>query len=203
LESRGHDAIPVDIPEDDPELGLPGFARVVEDAIGNVNDVVLVAQSLGGFTAPMVRKPVRMIVLLNAMIPNPGESPDDWWSNTGSGAARLAADEEAGRDPEFDLDRHFFHDVSDAARAMLLAGDPREPSPRAMSQPCDFRAWPEVPLKVLVGYDDRFFPPDFQRRIARDRLGLDPDEVAGGHLVALGNPDGLAARLVSYLAEFS
>jgi hypothetical protein len=77
LESRGHSAIAVDIPENDPDLGLAGFARIVQDAMGDVTDAVLVAQSLGGFTAPMVHKPVRMLVLLNAMIPTPGESPDE------------------------------------------------------------------------------------------------------------------------------
>ena len=52
-------------------------------------DVIAVAQSLGGFTAPMIHKPVRMIVLLNAMVPRSGESPNEWWGNTGSGSARL------------------------------------------------------------------------------------------------------------------
>jgi len=57
----------------------------------------------------MVRKPVQMIVLLNAMIPRSGESPNDWRGNTGSGAALREADLAAGRDPEFDFIRHFLH----------------------------------------------------------------------------------------------
>jgi len=64
-----------------------------------------------GFTAPMIRKPVRVIVLLNAMIPRPGESPNDWWGDTGSSSARREADLAAGRDPEFEPNRHFFHDL--------------------------------------------------------------------------------------------
>jgi pimeloyl-ACP methyl ester carboxylesterase len=169
--------------------------------MGDDADVILVAQSLGGFTAPMIRKPIRMIVLLNAMIPLPGESPNDWWGNTSSGSARRQADLAAGRDPEFDVDRHFFHDVPDDARAELLSAEAREPSAAAMAQPCRFARWPAVPTKVLIGRDDRLFPAEFQRRVARDRLGLDADEIPGGHLVALSNPSGLADMLVAYVAQ--
>jgi hypothetical protein len=47
---------------------------------------------------------------------------------------------------------------------------------------------------------DRFFPLEFQRRIAAERLGLDVDVVPGGHLVALGHPAELAERLIGYLS---
>lgn len=201
LRNRGHQAIAVDIREDDPALGLPEFASIVDDAIGDHRDVVLVAQSLGGFTAPMVRRSVRMIVLVNAMIPLPGERPGDWWEATGSGAARREADLAAGRDPDFDLDVHFLHDLPPDVKAELLSGEPREPADTAFGQPCEFTRWPDVPIKVLVGHDDRFFPADFQRRLARERLGLDADEIPGGHLVALSNSAGLAERLVDYAAQ--
>jgi pimeloyl-ACP methyl ester carboxylesterase len=201
LQTRGHQAVAVEIKENDPSMDLHGFAAVVEAAMGDDADVILVAQSLGGFTAPMVRKPVQMIVLLNAMIPLPGESPNDWWGNTGSGSARREADLAAGRDPDFDLDRHFLHDVPDDARAELLSTEAREPSAAAMAQPCAFARWPAVPTKVLIGRDDRFFPAAFQRRVAKERLGLDADEIPGGHLVALSNPSGLADMLVAYAAQ--
>lgn len=201
LAGRGHAAIAVDIQQDDPALGLPEYAAIVEAAIGERDDVVLVAQSLGGFTAPMVAKPVRMIVLLNAMVPLPGEKIADWWDATGSGAARRAADEAAGRDPEFDLERHFLHDLPDDARAELMSGSPRQTSDTAWNQPCGFRRWPDVPIKVLAGRDDRFFPVEFQRRVAKERLGLDTDEIAGGHLAAMSNPAGLADKLLAYASE--
>ena len=90
LERRGHQATAVDIAEDDPALGLPDYARIVDQAIGDRREVVLVAQSMGGFTAPMVGKPVAMIVLLNAMIPDPGETPGQWFEKT-PGPERRAA----------------------------------------------------------------------------------------------------------------
>jgi hypothetical protein len=50
----------------------------------------------------------------------------------------------------------------------------------------------------LGGRDDRFFPVEFQRRVVRERLGISPDEMAGGHLVALSRPKELADRLKAY-----
>lgn len=201
LDRRGHEALPVDIAQDDPALGLPEYARLVEQAIGDRAGVVLVAQSLGGFTAPMVRTPVRAIVLLNAMIPLPGEKPGDWWDATDSGEARRAADLAAGRDPEFDMETHFLHDLDDAARAALFAGPPpRDIAEPMWAQPCEFARWPDVPIHVLVGRDDRFFPADFQQRVAMDRLGLEADLIPGGHLVAVANPALLADKLLEYAA---
>jgi pimeloyl-ACP methyl ester carboxylesterase len=201
LERRGHEAIAVDIPEQDPALGLPEYADIVVAAIDGRDGVVLVAQSLGGFTAPMVatRVPVAMIVLVNAMIPLPGETPGAWWDDVESGAARRAADAAAGRDGAFDLETYFLHDLSDEARAVLLARPAYEPSNTPFDQPCEFERWPDVPTKVLIGADDRFFPANFQRRVAKDRLGLDADEIPGGHLVALSNPEAVADQLVGYV----
>ena len=76
LIEAGHDAIAVELPGDDDTAGLPRYTELVVDAIGSRADVVLVAGSLGGFTAPLVceRVPVRELVLVNAMIPDPGET---------------------------------------------------------------------------------------------------------------------------------
>ena len=204
LEGRGHEAIAVDIAQDDPALGLPQYADLVEAAIGDRSDVVLVAQSLGGFTAPVVatRTSVRMIVLLCAMIPLPGESPGEWWDATGSGPARRAADEAAGRDPEFDLERHFLHDLPDDVRTQME----RDPQPRPTadtiwSQPCDIERWPDVTTRVIAGRDDRFFPLEFQQRVSRERLGLEPDVLPGGHLLAKSRAAELADRLEEYVAS--
>ena len=199
LEARGHHAVAVDIREDDPALGLPEYAAIVEAAWPDTADVVVVAQSLGGFTAPMVRRDVRMIVLLNAMVPVPGETPGDWWANTGAIEARNASDAAAGHDTGYDEEWHFLHDVPDHVRRALTGG--RGPSSTPFGQPCTFARWPEVPIKVLAGRDDRFFPIEFQRRVARERLALEVDELPGGHLIALSHPAALADRLVGYLHE--
>ena len=78
----GHTA---DLPCEDPSAGLSDYADVAIAAIGDRRDAVLVAQSLGAFTAALVCTlvPVSMLVYINAMIPLPGESPGAWWANTG------------------------------------------------------------------------------------------------------------------------
>jgi pimeloyl-ACP methyl ester carboxylesterase len=67
------------------------------------------------------------------------------------------------------------------------------------TEPCRFEAWPDIPIHVIAGRDDRFFPIDFQRRVARERLQATVDELPGGHLIALSNPGGLVKQLLAYL----
>jgi pimeloyl-ACP methyl ester carboxylesterase len=71
----------------------------------------------------------------------------------------------------------------------------------AFGQPCTIERWPDVTTRVLGGRDDRFFPLEFQRQTARDRLGLGIDVIPGGHLVALSHPAELADRLDQYVTR--
>lgn len=205
LEELGHEALPVDLPAADDGAGLPQYAATVVHAIGDRDpqQVVLVAQSLAGFTAPLVCQKVRvaLLVLVNAMIPKPGETPGAWWSNTGHGEAKRRKNERDGRsaDAPFDPLIDFFHDVPQRVVDDAWAqGEPRQ-SDTVFGSPCTFNAWPAVPTRVLVGRDDRFFPAEFQQRVARQRLGISPDEMPGGHLVALSQPAELVRRLVAYV----
>jgi len=67
-------------------------------------------------------------------------------------------------------------------------------------EPWPLDTWPEVPTHVLIPNSDRLFPLDFQRRVASERLGLEIDEMAGGHLPMLSRPRELAQRLVELSA---
>jgi len=200
LRARGHEAVAVDLPGADESAGLPEYADAVAEAIGGRHEVVLVAQSMGGFTAPVVcaRIPGRLLVLVNAMIPLPGETPGAWWDNTGWETARIAAARAGGYPAEFDLATYFLHDVP----AEVVATGEGHNFPEAdiaFGQPCAIERWPDVPTRVLAGRDDRFFPLEFQRRIAGERLGAAVDSVPGGHLVALSRPAELTDQLTRYL----
>lgn len=199
LQARGHETVAVDLPGADESAGLPEYADLVVAAIGDHPDVVVVAQSMGGFTAPMAcaRASVGLLVLLNAMVPLPGETPGEWWDNTGSSAARLAAAEAGGYPTEFDLDTYFLHDVPDDVAAAGAAHE-RPEADVAFGQPCAVERWPDVTTRVIAATEDRFFPVEFQRRVAHDRLGVDADEVPGGHLAALSHPVELVDRLLKY-----
>ena len=197
LREAGHEATAVDLPGDDPQAGLPEYARLVGAAIDGRPDVVLVAQSLGGFTAPMVAAavPVSAIVFVNAMIPVPGETAGAWWDNTGQSEARVAAAERGGYSTEFDLHTYFLHDVP-AEVAATGEAHQRPEADAVFRSACDFSDWPPIPVKVVAGADDRFFPAKFQQRVARDRLGVEADVLPGGHLIALARPGSLASYLV-------
>jgi pimeloyl-ACP methyl ester carboxylesterase len=197
LERARHEAIAVDLPGDDESMGLDDYAEIVIRAIGDRSNVVLVAQSLGGFTAPLVaaRFPVRMLVFVNAMIPRPGETAGAWWENTGAAEARVAAAETGGYNPEFDLPIYFLHDIPEA----VLRDGPSGQRPQAeaiFGQPCSFGHWPSIPIRVVASTHDRFFPFEFQKRVARDRLEMDLEALPGGHLVALSNPQGVTDMLL-------
>ncbi len=198
LQAMGHDAVAVDLPGDDDGAGLDAYAEIVASAVAGRRDAILVAQSLGGFTAPLVsaRAPVTMLVLVNAMIPKPGETAGAWWGATGATEARERAAERGGYPEAFDLTTYFLHDLP--ADVLDASPPPREEASVVFGDPCGFERWPDIPIRVLAGRDDRFFPVEFQRRVARERLGIGIDEVPGGHLVALSNPDGVADRLLAY-----
>jgi pimeloyl-ACP methyl ester carboxylesterase len=200
LRERGHDAVAVKLPAADDSAGWSEYADVIVDAIGDRPEPVLVAQSLGGFSAPLAcaRKPVEKIVLLNAMIPKPGETGEAWWFNTGQREAQLEYLATIGVTPEEASDDRimYFHDVPlDVVAEAERRGEPRQ-SWTPMTQPWPLAAWPATPTRVLVGRDDRLFPEAFQRRVARERIGMEAETMPGGHLVALSDPEGVADRLI-------
>jgi alpha-beta hydrolase superfamily lysophospholipase len=194
LHARGHEAIAPDLPCEDDSAGLPEYADTVAGAIGDRTDLVVVAQSAGGFIAPLVcdRVAVRLLVLVAPMIPAPAEAPADYWAHTRY--------EEEVRDHYDDAIALFYHDVPPelAAEALRRA---RTPSEARMGEPSPLRAWPGVPTRVLICRDDRLFPTGYLRRVARERLGITPDEIDGGHTPALSRPRELADRLQAYAAE--
>jgi pimeloyl-ACP methyl ester carboxylesterase len=192
LRKRGHDTVAVDLPCDDDSAGLSEYADTVIEAINGRADLVVVGQSLAGFTAPLVcdRVPVDLLVLVAAMVPKPGESPGEWWANTGWDSSPM--------DDGFDPVKTFFHDVPPDVVAEAMARGERKQSDTLFGQPWPLTAWPDVPTNFLLCRDDRFFPADFMRRVVRERLGITPDEIDSGHLPALSHPKELADRLHAY-----
>src|SRR5262249_18764572 len=123
-----------------------------------------------------------------------------WWENTRSLEAQRAAAKRDGYSTEFDLTTYFLHDVPQDV-VQDGAAHQRPQAKIAFTQACRFDGWPDVPLRILAGENDRFFPVEFQERVARERLNKDIDRIPGGHLVALSNPLGLADRLLAYERE--
>ena len=200
LRERGHDVVAVDLPCDDESAGLSEYTDAVVDAIGNRAELIVVAQSFGAFTAPLIctRVPVELMVLVAGMIPRPGERGDDWWAATGfETAARAARERDGGDDSVIAV---FYHDVPPALAAEAVRRGRAQAAAPGL-EPWPLAAWPEVPTRYLLCRDDRFFPAGWMRGVVRERLGIVPDEIDGGHCPALSRPRELAERLEAYRAE--
>jgi len=203
LEQDGERVVAVELPTEDPEAGLAAYADAIVaatcDGAGDATDVTLVAQSMGAFSAPLAcdRLDVRRIVLVNAMVPRPGETPGDWWEATGQVAARREHETAEGRDPDAPVDvrEWFFHDVPPEVTRESFARAEKGQADRPFGEPWPLAAWPDAPTAGVAGRDDRLFPVEFQRRVARQRIGVELDVLPGGHLLALSQPEALAAYL--------
>ena len=153
---------------------------------------MVVAQSSGAFTAPLVcaTRKAELLVLVAGLVPAPGEAAQDWWANTGY------RDEPRERfDDEIEL---FYRDVLPelAAEALRRA---RAHSDTPARQPWPLDRWPGVPTRFVLCRGDRLLPAGFLRRVVRERLGITPDEIDAGHCAALSRPRELADRLTAYL----
>ena len=187
LRERGHDAVAVELPNDQESAGWWAYARCAADAVAGARQVIVVGHSLGGFTAPLACAlvPVDLLVLVAAMIPVPGERFEDWWAN-------------AGYEPT-DADDVFYHDVPVALAAAARLRE-RDETARALREPWPLDRWPDTPTRYLLCRDDRVFSAAWARRHARERLGIEADEIEGGHYVSLSRPRELAERLDAYVA---
>jgi pimeloyl-ACP methyl ester carboxylesterase len=187
LRDLGHDPVAVDLPSEDESAGWREYADHVVEALGDRENVVVVGHSLGAFTAPLVSTHITadLLVLVAGMIPAPGELLADWWANTGY--------EASGYD---DL---FYHDVAPVLAEEAQRRE-RDETSKALREPWPLDAWPETPTKYLLCRDDRMFTAAWARRHARERLGIEADEMDGGHYVTISRPRELAERLDAYAA---
>jgi len=194
LAARGHTAIAPDLPCEDAAAGAVAYAGAVDEDPG----AIVVGHSLGGVTIPLV--PARLHVFVAAFLPMEGESlqtdealftdfggtvRDDlgrsYWPDEATAAARLH--------PELA--------VSTAARAFsLLRRQARAPS----IEPSPVTSVPPASAYVVCSRD-RIIRPEWQRRVARDVLGVEPVELGSGHFPMLERPRALAALLEGLAAS--
>ena len=189
LHERGHATVAPDLPIEDDSASLTDHARFVLDAIEAVHDggeLIVVAQSWGGYVAPIVAEMAHAdrLILVSPMIPRPGETDAEMWEATGWTYPR------GERDP-------FYQDVDPALAAEAKSRE-RGQSEATGREPWPLDAWPDVPTHVIIGDRDRFFPADWLRGVVRDRLGIEPDRVDAGHTSALSRPRELVELMESY-----
>jgi hypothetical protein len=205
LEARGHRAVAVDLPCDDPAAGCVRYAEIVDAALPPAEDLVLVGHSLAGLTIPLVaaRRPLRRLVFLCALIPSFGLSLLDQLAAdpemydpvlrghpgrvTDPDGSTWFRDEAAARDV-------FYHDCApdDVRRAFARL---RRQAAAPRREPCPLAAWPPASPAYVLCRDDRAVSPAWSRREAAARLGVQPIELEGSHSPFYSRPAELAAVL--------
>jgi len=200
LRKHGHDVVAPNLPCDDDSAGLKEYADTVVEAVGNRKNLVVVGQSFGGFTAPLVanRLPTDALVLVAAMVPRPGETSAEYWNNTGyEEAMREQTARNGGSSGNDDPLALFYHDVPRKLAEEALSHE-RKQSSTPGTAPWPLDVWPKVRTHFVLCTQDRVFPRDWLRRVARERLNITPDEIAAGHCVALSRPEELAQMFLRY-----
>jgi pimeloyl-ACP methyl ester carboxylesterase len=203
LEARGGKVVAPDLPCEDVDAGVSVYADVVDAALGDAGDVILVGHSLGGATIPLVaaRRPVRALVYLCALVPTPGE-PISRAIADGAllpGFAGSTVKDELGRtywpDPAAAV-HDLFHDAPPAA-AVDAAARLRRQARAASREPCPLDELPDMERICVVCRDDRAVSASWSRTAARDLLGVEPVELPGSHSPFLSRPAELAELLFS------
>lgn len=201
LTAAGHEAVAVNLPTADESATFETYAQAVVDAVDGKPNVVVVGQSMGAFTAPIVatRMHVSLIALVAPMIPAPGETPGTWGANVGLEDEQRRYAKAEGFDPAFDLMTTFMHDVpTDVVNELMSAGEPVQAG-SIFGQPWPLSSWPQVTTKVVACRNDRLFPIELVRRLASERLGVKVDEIDSGHLPGFARPKELAKTLLGYV----
>lgn len=202
LRALGHSTVAPTLWSGDDNATMSDYADAVVDAVvsavDSVDELIVVGHSYGGFAAPLVaeRLPTVGLIYVTAMVPQPGESPDDWWTNTGHAeASRIQAAKDGGLTGSSDPYVGYFHDVPKELADEVSTHEPPPPSNTSYYEPSPLDAHPSVPTRYILTTEDRLFPAAFQREFVRDRLGITPEEIAAGHCPALSRPKELAAML--------
>lgn len=185
LEAKGHTTIAPDLPVEDERKDLTDWASALVDALPSTEDVVVVGHSFGGLVAPLAAAQInaKALVYVTAMIPAPGETPNDWWENTGY--------------TDSGLEDQFFHDVPPPL-AQEARRRERGMAATPMAKPWPLNAMPDVPTHFILCTEDRLFTPTFMRKVVATRLGIEPVELAAGHYASLSKPNELATLLAAY-----
>ena len=94
-------------------------------------------------------------------------------------------------DPDAAIDAMYTRLDRAAGRALAQRLHP------AISPPDEFPlpGHPDVPTVLVYATDDEFFEPAWERFMARELLGIEPIEIAGGHFPMIEDPATLADLL--------
>lgn len=196
LRSRGHRVLLADLPTDEPTWTATRFAEVVAGQhLRHVDAPIVVAHSASGLLLPSIGSALgaRHQVWMAAAVPD-FVGRRSLMEELGSEPTKVFNPEWVGVDPTADPVLATYLLFHDCRLAGLQAALPT-------LRPCDLRgAYTEtppadptqVPGTYLLPTGDRALQPRWMRTVARDRLGVEPVELPGGHNLYCAAPDMVA-----------
>lgn len=203
LEARGYRVDAAELATDQPACGADDYAEIVRRQVGGAADAAVVAHSGSGILLPAIARAVNATrqVWLAAWVPDPAASLTEEVERHADAAF---APEWLGSDPTSDpaiAARFLFHDCDDQTfrwalttlRLFLPRGAYRERVSLDATTPSTY----------IVASHDRTIRPEWQRRMARERLGVEPVDIAAGHCPHVSQPDQLAELLISITRQTS
>ena len=198
LEQRGHGTIVPTLPANEPGASASRYAEVIVQALpSEVSDIIVVAHSASGLFLPLVAVDARVqqIVFLAAVIPKIGVSLIDQLQ----AEPEMMNPEWVGKDPTTSdqIALHFlFHDCPPETAQWALTTLRLMYARRAYTEVCPLERWPQVRSAYIMCADDRTVTPAWARSAARQRLGVSPVELPGGHCPHVSRPAQLAEALL-------
>lgn len=195
-------SIAMDLPAQEPNAGLDRYAHVAVEALAGVDDLVLVAHSLGGLVAPLVPqlRRVSAIVFLCGLVPEPGRSAREQaaalpgiYSEAYRRAPIERRDDGSTAMPASVAMELLFEDC-DPALASDAVTRLRPQHWRLFTETSPMASWPDVPTHIIACREDRLLGVDGQQAAAH-MLGVDIHWLPGGHSPMLANPGHLASVL--------
>jgi pimeloyl-ACP methyl ester carboxylesterase len=202
LQANGHEAIALELPIEDTQATFSDYGRLIAQATPP-EDAVLVAHSLGGASAVLAAalQPPSRLIYLGALLADPGRSMADQYRDDrplvpgATAAVGPIGDGLSGWQDEDAAIEILYHDCEPALGRWAVAhlsGQSQTPQ----REPCPLEHLPDVPTTYVICTDDRIVSPEWSRRAATERLGVEPIEIGGGHSPMLARPAELAALLV-------
>jgi pimeloyl-ACP methyl ester carboxylesterase len=190
-----------DLPMSDVATGVRDWAEVVVAALSQIEDeVILVGHSMAGLALPIVAtmRPVARMVFLAAWVPTPGRSYAEYLSAPeGHGSLtlpleRITVDEQGRHVVPDDVAAEIFYHVASPEDTCRAVERLTPIAATAAVEPCPIPAWPDVPNSYILMTEDRAVLPEWSRRVARERLGVEPVELPGGHCSFYSRPQQFA-----------
>ena len=196
LQLLGHRTHTLDLPIGDPEATLDDYAAVVAEVASRFDHPWLVGHSMGGLVIPRSASMAAVggLVFLCAGFPprTIDEDRENYEARNPGNEANFVPDGEGRIMLTFEGAAHdFFNDCSEDVQRWAYSHF-RPQAVAAFSDYAPIDRYPDVPMHAVVTSDDNIVLRSKHLALIRNRIGVEPVELPGGHCPFISRPGPLA-----------